>query len=55
MLDKGVDDADWIVLGNVIIHMLRKQGALTTVLAFNETLHDSPRFIYAQRILYLGF
>jgi hypothetical protein len=42
MFDKYVNNADWVVLGNIIFQILGKQCALHSVIAFNEPFHLAP-------------
>ncbi|MNL21791.1 hypothetical protein D3C87_1430960 [compost metagenome] len=43
-IDENVDHSDWIFFGYVIVQALRQQSHLRPGLAFNESLHDRPRY-----------
>ena len=38
-LDEGINDPDWVVLGDPVIQPLWEQQALRTRLTFNESAH----------------
>src|ERR1700731_2491474 len=43
LLDEHINDPDRVILSNVVVEMLREQGALRTVFAFDKSLHRALR------------
>src|SRR5207247_9550830 len=43
LVDKDVDDANWIVLADPVFHAFRKQSAMPTIRTLNKALHPIPR------------
>src|SRR5271167_1904904 len=41
LIDEDINDADGVILSNVVVEMLWKQCALRTILAFDKSLHHS--------------
>ena len=42
IVDEDVDDANWIIRVDPVLHAIRKQRALPTIRTLNEALHPSP-------------
>lgn len=42
VVDEDVDDANWIIRVDPVLHAFRKQRALPTIRTLNEALHPSP-------------
>ncbi len=54
-VDKSLDDADWVVIGDIVFQAIGKQRCLAAILAFDETFHSSPRKSFAKAYMIQAF